>query len=150
MSCKNSSGPPFKFLLLILVSNMPVEALQPLIVRALLSHLPEDPSSGIITLKADAAPPVTLNGQKLLADGPVYNPAAVYILELATVLALRDEETVQMLGSEVADALQNVIRDAANYHNTMISRTVFYLLNLLQASYVSFKTLAQLQLTNTS
>lgn len=126
---------------------MPVEGLQTL-VRALLSHLPEDPSSGIITLKPDAAPPVTLNGQKLMADGPVYNPATVYILELSTVLALRDEETVQVLGSEVADALQNVIRDAANYHNTMISRAVFYLLNLLQASYVSLRKPIQWQVTN--
>lgn len=116
---------------------MPVPALQ-LLVGALLSQLPEDPSAAIITVKSDAPPAVTVNGQgKRPLEGPLYDPAVVYVLELCTVLALRDEDTVKVLGHDVTEALQNVIRDAKSYHPTMISRTVYYLLNLLQASYVS-------------
>jgi brefeldin A-resistance guanine nucleotide exchange factor 1 len=107
------------------------------IIHALVSQLPEDPSATIISVKPDAAPSVAVNGQNRASDGPVYDPSVVYLLELSTVLALRDDESIKAVGQEVAEALQNMIRDAANYHHTMISRTTFYLLNLLQSSYVS-------------
>jgi golgi-specific brefeldin A-resistance guanine nucleotide exchange factor 1 len=106
-------------------------------VRALLSQLPEDPANAIITVKSDSAPPVVANGQKRTMEGPVYDPATVYVLELCTVLALRDDETMKALGQDIAGALQNILRDASNYHQTMVSRAVFYILNLVQASYVS-------------
>jgi hypothetical protein len=61
-----------------------------------------------------------------------------YVLELCTVLTLRDEETVTALGRDVAEALQNTLRNAGSYHHILISRTIFYLLQILQASYVSF------------
>jgi golgi-specific brefeldin A-resistance guanine nucleotide exchange factor 1 len=117
-------------------SNMPVNALEPL-VRALLSQLPEDPSTAIITVKPDSVTPIAANSQNPTLEGPIYDPSIVYLLELCTVLALRDHETIKMLGEDVSSALQNVIRDPANYHSTMISRSVFYLLSLLRASYVS-------------
>lgn len=107
------------------------------LVQGLLSQLPEDPASTIITVKSDAIATSSSNGQKSIADGPVYDPAIVYVLELCTVLALRDDESVRLLGNDVAEALQNVMRNTQSYHNTMISRAVFYLLQLLHASYVS-------------
>lgn len=119
-------------------SDMPTPAIKHLI-HALLSQLPEDPSATIISVKSDAAPSVTVNGQNQTSDGPIYDPAIVYLLELSTVLALRDDESLRAAGQEVAEALQNVIRDAANYHHIMVSRTAFYLLMLLYSSYVSFK-----------
>jgi brefeldin A-resistance guanine nucleotide exchange factor 1 len=115
---------------------MPVDALEPL-VRALLSQLPEDPSTTIITVKPDSVSPMAGNSQIPIPEGPIYDPSIVYLLELCTVLALRDHETIKILGEDVASALQNVIRDPANYHSTMISRSAFYLLSLLRASYVS-------------
>jgi golgi-specific brefeldin A-resistance guanine nucleotide exchange factor 1 len=118
-------------------SDMPPPALKHLI-HALLSQLPEDPSATIISVKSDAAPSVAINGQNRTSDGPVYDPAIVYLLELSTVLALRDDQSQRTVGQEVAEALQNVIRDAANYHHIMVSRTAFYLLRLLHSSYVSF------------
>jgi brefeldin A-resistance guanine nucleotide exchange factor 1 len=117
-------------------SAMPTPALKH-IIRALLSQLPEDPSAAIITVKSEAVPAVVVNGQKNASDGPIYNPAIVYLLELSTILALRDDESMKAVGQEVARSLQNILRDAANYHHTMVSRTVFYLLNILYASYVS-------------
>lgn len=113
--------------------NMPVASLKPLI-RALLAQLPDDPSSIVISVKTEADTP-HVNGQKTSPKEHVYDPAVVYILELCTVLALRDEETVVALGADVAEALQNVMRHAASYHFIMISRTMFYLLHLLHASH---------------
>jgi len=115
---------------------MPVESLKPL-VQALLAQLPDDPSSIVISVKSETDPEPTTNGQRSASGGPNYDPAMVYLLELCTVLALRDTETVESLGADVAEALQNVLRNAASYHFITISRTLFYLLHLLHASYVS-------------
>lgn len=114
---------------------MPTNALKPLVL-ALLSHLPEDPSSAVIAVKPEIPTVVPANGQN--SNSPTYDPAAIYLLELCTTLALRDDETVKELGGDVVEALQNVVRDATGYHPIMISRSIFYLLNLLHASYVSF------------
>lgn len=118
------------------VSELPVESLKSL-TMSLLSHLPEQDSPRVIAVKPDlpAPTPVRANGTKTInAEPPVYNPAVVYVLELATILALRDEETITSLGADVAEALQTVIRDADRLHSVALSRCVFYLLSLLRAS----------------
>lgn len=115
------------------VSELPVQSLQAL-TTALLSHLPEADSPRVIAVKPELPSPARTNGTKSGSEAPVYNPAVVYVLELATILALRDEETITSLGAEVADALQTVIRDADRLHSVALSRTVFYLLSLLRAS----------------
>ena len=118
------------------VSELPIESLKPLTL-ALLAHLPEHESPRVITVKPDlpAPTPVRPNGAKLnIRQGPLYDPAVVYVLELATILALRDEDTIAALGSEVSSALQNVIADADRLHPVALTRTVFYLLSLLRAS----------------
>lgn len=115
---------------------MPVKALAPL-VSALLAELPDDPTSVVISVKTENENQAPTNGQRAPSHGPVYAPEMVYLLELCTVLALRDEETVAAFGAGVAEALQNVMRNAASYNHLLISRTMFYLLHLLHASYVS-------------
>ena len=67
-----------------------------------------------------------------------YDPSVVYILELATLLAIRDETTSAAVGREVAEALQNVVRDANNTHPLTLSRAIFYLLYLLKVGHVCF------------
>ncbi|KAK5132296.1 hypothetical protein LTR08_009204 [Meristemomyces frigidus] len=119
------------------VSELPVESLKALTL-SLLSQLPQQGSPPTITVKPDIQAPTPLrgNGTKISqnAEPAVYNPAVVYVLELATILALRDEDTITALGADVADALQSVIRDADRLHPVALSRTVFYLLALLRAS----------------
>jgi golgi-specific brefeldin A-resistance guanine nucleotide exchange factor 1 len=119
-----------------LCSTLPVDALKPLI-QALLSELPDDPSSIVINVRSDEEPPAPTNGQKSTSSGPVYDPSIVYLLELCTVLTLRDNETVAAFGGGVAEALQSVMRQASSYHHAIVSRSIYYLLHLLQASYVS-------------
>ena len=118
------------------VSELPVESLRSLTL-SLLSHLPEHDSPRVIAVKPElpAPTPVRVNGTKSpVAEAPVYDPAVVYVLELATILALRDEETISALGADIAKALQTVISDADRLHPVALSRTVFYLLSLLRAS----------------
>jgi brefeldin A-resistance guanine nucleotide exchange factor 1 len=61
----------------------------------------------------------------------------IFILELVTVLTLRDENTLEALGETLATTLQTLIRDAKNLHPLTVSRIVSYLLNLLRLSHVS-------------
>lgn len=62
----------------------------------------------------------------------------VYVLELATILTLRDRETLETLGEGLSISLQSFIRDARNIHPLSLSRIVYYLLELLRLSHVCF------------
>jgi golgi-specific brefeldin A-resistance guanine nucleotide exchange factor 1 len=115
---------------------MPLDALKAF-MTALLDTIPEDSSPRVMVVKPDLPPssPVKSNGSKVArSKRPAYDPALLFVLELATILTLRDNETVEEFGKDVADALQTVIRDATNIHPLVISRTVYYLLMLLRAS----------------
>ena len=118
------------------IINMPIDGLQAL-VQSLLLQIPEDSTTAVIVVKPEVVIPTPVNGQKHPSDDTEYDPATVYLLELCTVLALRDQKTVELLGRDVAEALQNVIRDTPRHHSITVSRCAFYLLNLLHASYVS-------------
>ena len=118
------------------VSELPVGSLKSL-TTALLGSLPESESPRVISVKTEALPsPARNGGPKPAGDAPptTYDPALVYVLELATILALRDDETLTTLGADAAEALQVAIRDADHLHPVALSRAVFYLLALLRAS----------------
>jgi hypothetical protein len=108
-------------------------------VDTLLDQIPEDNGSMVIKVKAENIPPsqAAANGQKSRQNSAVYDPALVYILEFCTVLALRDDVTVELLGKRVVAAIQSILRDVPRYHPILVERATFYLFNLLQASYVS-------------
>lgn len=117
---------------------MPAKSLE-VLVQALLEQLPEESSPVVIVVKPDRPnpPPARSDGHRATSQGLLYDPSVVYILELATIIAMRDEETIELIGQAVADALQNVVRDASNVHPLVISRVVFYLLHLLKCSQVN-------------
>jgi brefeldin A-resistance guanine nucleotide exchange factor 1 len=116
------------------ISQLPVESLRSLLA-SLLEYLPEDGSPRVIVVKPEipGASPRT-NGPRQKGKGPIYDPSLVFVLELATVLALRDDETVKDLAKDVTDALESVVRDAPKHHSVVIARAVYYLLSLLKAS----------------
>lgn len=120
------------------ISQLPVESLRSLLM-SLLEQIPEDGSPRVIVVKpelpntSNARP----NGNKAKLNRPTYDPSLVFVLELATVLAVRDNETVKELAKDITDALASVIRDASKLHPVVIARSVYYLLSLLKASNVS-------------
>lgn len=120
------------------ISQLPIESLRSLLM-SLLAQIPEDGSPRVIVVKPELpnAPSPRANGNKSKLNRPAYDPSLVFVLELATVLALRDEETVRELAKDVTDSLTSVIRDASKLHPVVIARSVYYLLSLLKASNVS-------------
>lgn len=120
------------------IRAMPADALKSL-VQAVLEHLPKESSPVVIVVKPDRPnpPSARTSSHRSTSQGLLYDPSMVYLLELATIIALRDNETITAVGEVVADALQNVVRDAANIHPLVVSRAVFYLLHLLNASQVT-------------
>ena len=108
------------------------------VVHALLEQLPEQSSPVVIVVRPDKPAPIPIrtNGNRQNVSGPAYDPSVVFVLELSTIVATRDPESVKLLGQAVADALQAVVRDAANVHPLILSRAVFYLLYMLHASQV--------------
>ncbi|KAF2428990.1 hypothetical protein EJ08DRAFT_662157 [Tothia fuscella] len=117
------------------LSALPIDSLRSLI-NTLLAQIPEDSSPRVITVKSEVQSPTTprASGRRTRVNAPVYDPTLVFVLEFATLLALRDDETVAELGKDVASALQSVLRNAANVHFVTISRVVYYLLILLRSS----------------
>lgn len=128
------------YYLLICIRQIPAQSLQSL-VSALLEQLPEKTSPVVITVKPERPTPnpARTNGYRKTNQGPVYDPAIVFVLELATVLAMRNAESIATVGQAVADVLYTVVRDATNVHPLLLSRAVYYLLHLLNASQVSFE-----------
>lgn len=123
--------------LLIDTRNLPDESLEAL-VDALLDQIPDDNGSDVVfTVKADNVPPSSPAAATKPRNTISYDPSLIYILELSTILALRDDDTVKLLGRRVVGALQAILRDISSHHPITVARTTFYLFRLLQASYVS-------------
>jgi golgi-specific brefeldin A-resistance guanine nucleotide exchange factor 1 len=124
----------------VLTSNrsLPQSSLSNL-VDALLFELPEENASAVIVVKTERSPSGGPRPSSAKGDltSPGYNPGMLYTLELATVLAIRDSETIEYVGENLAGSLQGIIRDARNVHPVIVSRVLYYLLNLLRLSYVS-------------
>ncbi|KAF2491994.1 Sec7-domain-containing protein [Lophium mytilinum] len=117
------------------IGQLPIESLKSLLI-SLLEQIPEDGSPRVIVVKSDIPPNTNprQNENKNKLNKPIYDPSIVFVLELATVLALRDEETVRELAKDVIDALETVIRESAKLHSVVTARSVYYLLSLLKAS----------------
>ena len=111
-----------------------------MLIKALLSQM--DESSPVVSVKPERPIPVTarMNGHPSRnAKGRLeYDPGTIFLLELATVLTLRDEETVADAGDRLTGVLQNAVRDANNLHPLAAGRVVRYLLDLLRFGFVSF------------
>ena len=105
-------------------------------VEALIDQLPEDSNVTVITVKQENIPSSPSNGQHPSARHPKYDPSVTYILEICTMLATRDAESIASMGKLVFDTLQGILRDSSRYHAITISRVTFYALKILKASYV--------------
>ncbi|KAJ5279431.1 hypothetical protein N7478_004803 [Penicillium angulare] len=117
------------------LKSLPLPSLKKL-VEALLSQLPEDNAPAVIVVKPERPSPISRpSSARTDPNQPKYDPSMIFNLELATVLTLRDEKTLETLGESLATTLQNLVRDAKNLHPLTVSRIVSYLLNLLRLSH---------------
>ncbi|KAJ5932311.1 hypothetical protein N7516_006800 [Penicillium verrucosum] len=117
------------------IKSLPLSSLE-MLVDALLSLLPEENAPAVIVVKSERPAPTSRTANNRAdPNQPKYDPSMIFVLELATVLTLRDEKTLEVLGENLATTLQTLVRDAKNLHPLTVSRVVSYLLNLLRLSH---------------
>ncbi|KAF2226745.1 hypothetical protein BDZ85DRAFT_293638 [Elsinoe ampelina] len=116
------------------IGLLPLSTLRAL-VDAMLALVPEDASPRVISVKPEVPAPTPIRPNGTKATGiPSYDPAFVFIAELATLLTIRDNETMSTFGKEVSDILSSAIRDAERLHPVAVSRISYHLLSLLRFS----------------
>ncbi|OJJ50935.1 hypothetical protein ASPZODRAFT_55909 [Penicilliopsis zonata CBS 506.65] len=117
------------------LKSLPLSSIKSL-VDILLAQLPEESTPAVIVVKTErpTGSPRPSNG-KINSHRPTYDPGMLYILELATILTLRDRETLEALGESLLTSLQTLVRGARSLHSLSVSRLLSYLLNLLRLSY---------------
>ncbi|KAJ5893530.1 hypothetical protein N7495_005221 [Penicillium taxi] len=117
------------------IKYLPLSSLE-VLVETLLTQLPEDNAPAVIVVKRERPGPVSRSTSgRVDPNKPKYDPSMIFILELATVLTLRDEKTLETLGETLATTLQTLVRDAKSLHPLTLSRIVSYLFNLLRVSH---------------
>ena len=106
------------------------------VVKALLEQLPDDDSTTIISVKQDNMPNPPPNGQQQgTTEPPKYDPSAPYILEFSTILATRDDGSIESMAEKVFHTIQGILRDASQWHAITVARAVFYALHILKAGF---------------
>ena len=127
------------------LKSLPLSSVASL-VESLIELLPEDSTPAVIVVKHEKPASRPANGKD--PNRPSYDPAMIYLLELATILSLRDQKTLEAVGEALATSLQAFIRDARNLHPLALSRIITYLLNLLRLSHVWFTRIFRLNLSS--
>ena len=79
-----------------------------------------------------------LNGHE--SQGKEHDPSMLFVLELAVSLAIRDEQSMKALSSEVANHCIEILRQRKQFHPILIERTITYVLALKKRGHetVSF------------
>ncbi|EAU37045.1 conserved hypothetical protein [Aspergillus terreus NIH2624] len=115
------------------IKSLPASSIK-LVVESLLDLLPEESAPAVIVVKQERPASRIPNG-KVDAERSTYDPGMMYLLELATILTLRDQGTLEATGERLLASLQAFVRDAKNIHSLALSRIIYYLLNLLRLSH---------------
>ncbi|KAL4890207.1 hypothetical protein BDV59DRAFT_185042 [Aspergillus ambiguus] len=115
------------------IKSLPSSSVK-LVVEALLDLLPEESAPAVIVVKPER-PASRISNGKADVERSTYDPGMMYLLELATILTLRDQGTLEVLGERLLASLQAFIRDAKNIHSLALSRIIHYLFNLLRLSH---------------
>lgn len=122
-------------LVLILRSKLPPARID-VLVQALLDLLPESDHSAVIGVKQDNVTVVPPNGPSPSTGLPTYDPSTPFILELCTILTIRDGGSAPTTAKQVLDAIHGVLRDHSQWHGITVSRAAFYGLMILKSGYV--------------
>ncbi|THC97888.1 hypothetical protein EYZ11_002639 [Aspergillus tanneri] len=104
------------------IKSLPLELVST-VVDSLLVLLPEESAPAVIVVKSERLSPSSrLPNGKADARQSNYDPGMMYLLELATIITLRDAKTLETLGERLLTTLQAFIRDARNLHSLALSR----------------------------
>jgi brefeldin A-resistance guanine nucleotide exchange factor 1 len=97
------------------------------LLESVVIDAPEDPDPTTPTkIKVDGS--ASMNGQE--AKDKPYDPSILFLLEMATSLAIRDEESMKTLSAEVAEYCTEILRQRKHLHPILLERSLIYLLVL--------------------
>ncbi|PTB80831.1 guanine nucleotide exchange factor [Trichoderma longibrachiatum ATCC 18648] len=116
------------------ISKLPPARID-ILVQALLDQLPESDHSAVIGVKQDNVTVIPPNGPGSSTGLPSYDPSTPFILELCTILAIRDGGCAPATVKQVLDAIHGVLRDHSQWHGITVSRAAFYGLMILKSGY---------------
>ncbi|KAL6881533.1 hypothetical protein J3F83DRAFT_722627 [Trichoderma novae-zelandiae] len=116
------------------ISKLPPARID-ILVQALLEQLPQDDHPAVIGVKQDSVTVVPPNGPVPSTGLPSYDPTTPFILELCTILTIRDGEVAPTTAKQVLDAIHGVLRDHSQWHGITVSRAAFYGLMILKSGY---------------
>ena len=109
------------------------------LVHSILDQLPESNHEAVIAVKQEGMANTLSNGQDASQSALKYDPTVSFLLEFATTAAIRDDETVEVVGKEVFDATQSILRHPTQWHAITVSRAALYALTILKTGYVSYR-----------
>jgi golgi-specific brefeldin A-resistance guanine nucleotide exchange factor 1 len=101
------------------------------LMTALLQSITIDASEDYVEPSGASSPRdalIPLNGHE--SQGKDYDPSMLFVLELAVSLAIRDEQSMKDLSSEVATHCTEILRQRRQFHPILVERTMTYLLAL--------------------
>ena len=78
---------------------------------------------------------MALNGGQETSSDKTYDPSMLFLLELATALAMRDRESMQELSAEVIGYCLEILRQRKLLHPIFIQRTLIYLLAMKKRAH---------------
>jgi golgi-specific brefeldin A-resistance guanine nucleotide exchange factor 1 len=68
------------------------------------------------------------------AEDKGYDPTMLFLLEIATSLAVRDEQTVRDHGAKVAGYCTEILRQRKHLHPILVERSLIYLMAIKKHS----------------
>ncbi|KAL7785255.1 hypothetical protein V8C37DRAFT_394436 [Trichoderma ceciliae] len=116
------------------ISKLPTARID-ILVQALLDQLPQNDHSAVIGVKQDNVTVSSTNGPISSRSLPSYDPTTPFILELCTILTIRDGGCTANTAKQVLDAVHSILRDYGQWHGVAISRAAFYGFTILKSGY---------------
>jgi golgi-specific brefeldin A-resistance guanine nucleotide exchange factor 1 len=105
------------------------------LMSALLAYVTIDAPDGASEGSA-STPSMSAKDIPSLASGEDkgYDPTRLFLLEIATALAIRDEQTVRDHGAKVAGYCTEILRQRKHLHPILVERSLIYLMAIKKHS----------------
>ena len=108
-----------------------------ILISTLLNHMPQQDSAPVVAVVKPESDPLSPGkpGARHSTTLSEYDPSIIYLLEIATILTIRNHQVAMSTEQDVMEALQGVVRNSNSFHPIITSRSAFYLLRLLHAKH---------------
>jgi golgi-specific brefeldin A-resistance guanine nucleotide exchange factor 1 len=109
------------------LNNEASKALVTALLESVVIDAPDGPADSSPKVKAKDGP-AAITAQE--SQDKAYDPSMLFLLELATSLAIRDEQSMRSFSGEVAGYCTEILRQRKHLHPILVERTLTYLMTL--------------------